>query len=132
MYARLLWALASDPRVPPARKALLVIAGLYIVSPVDLIPDRVPFVGALDDFAVMALAIDAFLEGLPPAVISEKLDQLGIERTELDSDLAHVRRLVPRPLRAAVAALPAVIDLVGRYVSDFIAQKLDSTEEAGA
>ena len=34
MYARLLWALATDPRVPVTRKALLGLAGAYIVSPV--------------------------------------------------------------------------------------------------
>ena len=77
MYGRLLWALATDPRVPVARKALLGLAGAYIVSPIDLIPDRIPFVGAIDDVAVMVLAIDVFLDGLPETLINEKLVELG-------------------------------------------------------
>ena len=64
LYARLLWSLASDSRVPNSRKALLGLAGAYIVSPLDLIPEWLPIVGAIDDVAVMVLAIDVFLEGL--------------------------------------------------------------------
>ncbi|MEX2548127.1 MAG: YkvA family protein [Chloroflexota bacterium] len=110
MYARLLWALASDPRVPAARKALLGIAGAYIVSPFDLIPERIPFVGALDDVAVMVLAIDVFLEGLPETLVNEKLVELGIPPSELESDLARVRKLVPGPIRALVGRVPSVVD----------------------
>lgn len=132
LYARLLWALGTDPRVPSARKVMLVLAGLYVVSPVDLIPERIPIVGALDDVAVVVLALDVFFEGLPPALVAEKLEQLGIVRSEFDGDLARVRGLVPKPVRAAVAALPGLIDTVGRRVGDLISQNMNSEEEAGA
>ncbi len=128
MYARLLWALASDSRVPAARKALLGLAGAYIVAPFDLVPEKIPFVGAIDDVAVMVLAIDVFLEGLPEALIGEKLDELGIPRSELDSDLARVRRVVPRPVRALAARLPSVIDRVAAQVGS----RLAATNEANA
>src|SRR4051812_184509 len=72
-YARLLLALAMDPRVPASRKALLGLAGAYIVSPIDLVPDMIPIIGAIDDVAVMVLAIDVFLEGLPRELLNEKL-----------------------------------------------------------
>ena len=121
MYARLLWALASDPRVPAARKALLGLAGAYIVAPFDLVPEKLPFIGAIDDVAVMVLAIDVFLEGLPEALIGEKLDELGIPRAELDHDLARVRRLVPRPVRALAGRLPGVIDKVAAQVGSRLA-----------
>ncbi len=129
MYARLLWALIGDARVPPGRKALLVVAGIYIISPFDLIPERVPLLGALDDVAVMVLAIDTFLEGLPPALVAEKLDELGIGRAELDSDLARVRRLVPKPIRAAAAALPEAIESIGRWIASYISPNNTATEE---
>jgi uncharacterized membrane protein YkvA (DUF1232 family) len=132
MYARLLWALLTDPRVPPARKALLVVAGAYVVSPIDLIPEDLPIIGALDDVAVMVLAIDAFFDGLPQSLVVEKLDELGIAREELDSDLARVRRLVPKPVRSAVAAMPGLIESVVGYVTRQIAQAANSTEEASA
>lgn len=118
MYGRLLWALISDPRVPTSRKALLGLAGAYIVSPFDLVPERIPIVGAIDDVAVMVLAIDVFLEGLPEGLVMEKLVELGIPPSELESDLARVRRLVPRPVRALAARVPTAIDRLGQYVSD--------------
>jgi uncharacterized membrane protein YkvA (DUF1232 family) len=116
MYGRLLWALARDPRVPTARKAVLGFAGAYILSPIDLIPERVPFVGALDDVAVMVLAIDVFLEGLPESLLKEKLDELGIPEADLQSDLRRVRRMVPRPIRALIGRVPGFLDRVGTIV----------------
>lgn len=116
-YARLLWALAADPRVPTSRKALLGLAGAYIVSPIDLIPERVPFVGAIDDIAVMVVAIDVFLEGLDPRLVDEKLADVGMSRPELDSDLRRVRRLVPSPVRSIAAKLPDAIDGVAELMA---------------
>jgi len=117
-YARLLWALATDPRVPPSRKALLGIAGAYIVSPIDLIPDAIPLIGAMDDVAVMVIAIDVFLDGLPKDLINEKLADLGMSPAELESDLARVRRVVPKPIRQAMMRIPDAIDGVVEFVSE--------------
>jgi uncharacterized membrane protein YkvA (DUF1232 family) len=121
MYGRLLWALARDPRVPVTRKAVLALAGLYIVSPIDLVPERIPFLGAVDDVAVMVLAIDVFLEGLPDELLKEKLDELGIPQSELDSDLKRVRRMVPKPLRSMISRVPAFLDRVGAMVGRSLA-----------
>jgi uncharacterized membrane protein YkvA (DUF1232 family) len=121
MYARLLWSLASDPRVPNSRKALLGIAGAYIVSPFDVLPDWVPLVGAIDDVAIMVLAIDIFLEGLPRGLVAEKLVELGIPPDELESDLARVRRVVPRPVRALAARVPALLDRAAEKVGAAVA-----------
>lgn len=117
-YARLLWALASDSRVPPSRKALLGLAGAYILSPIDLIPEAVPIFGAMDDVAVMVIAIDVFLEGLPKDLVNEKLADLGMSPSELEQDLARVRRMVPRSVRSAVGRVPDAIDSVGEFFND--------------
>ena len=110
LYGRLLWALATDARVPAARKVMLAAAAVYVLSPVDLIPRRVPVLGALDDVVVVIVVVDAFLDGLPAELIDEKLDELGIPRDELDADRQRVRRLVPRPVRRLVARIPDAID----------------------
>jgi uncharacterized membrane protein YkvA (DUF1232 family) len=118
MYGRLLLALATDPRVPASRKALLGLAAAYLVSPFDLLPDRIPLLGGLDDLAVMVLAVDVFLEGLPPELIDEKLAELGIPARELEKDLQRVRRMVPGPVRAAAARLPEAIDGVTTFAAE--------------
>jgi uncharacterized membrane protein YkvA (DUF1232 family) len=117
-YARLLWALATDSRVPASRKALLGLAGAYIVSPIDLVPEAIPIIGAIDDVAVMVLAIDVFLDGLPKDLVNEKLADLGMSPNELDQDLERVRRIVPKPLRQVMLRVPDALDGVAEFISD--------------
>jgi uncharacterized membrane protein YkvA (DUF1232 family) len=116
IYGRLLLALAADSRVPASRKALLGVAAAYLLSPWDLVPERIPVLGALDDVAVLVLAVDVFLEGIPASVIDEKLDEIGLPRAELEKDLQRVRRIVPGPLRAAIARVPDALESIGAAV----------------
>jgi len=43
--------------VPRRAKAAIVFAGLWVASPIDLIPEFLPVIGALDDVVVVALAL---------------------------------------------------------------------------
>ncbi|MGW5672030.1 YkvA family protein [Micromonospora sp. NPDC003776] len=49
--------LRKDPRVPRRAKAAIVVAGLWVASPIDLIPEFLPVIGPLDDIVVVALAL---------------------------------------------------------------------------
>jgi uncharacterized membrane protein YkvA (DUF1232 family) len=49
--------LRNDPRVPRRAKVAVVIAGLWVASPIDLIPEFLPVIGPLDDLVVVALAL---------------------------------------------------------------------------
>jgi uncharacterized membrane protein YkvA (DUF1232 family) len=49
--------LRKDPRVPRRAKAAVVFAGLWVASPIDLIPEFLPVIGPLDDVVVVALAL---------------------------------------------------------------------------
>jgi uncharacterized membrane protein YkvA (DUF1232 family) len=113
IYARLIWALAVDERVPASRKALLALAAGYLVIGRDVIPDEIPVLGGLDDLVVVALAIDLFLDGIPNELLSEKLVDLGIERREFEEDVARIRRLMPAPVRRTVRRIPDGLALVG-------------------
>ena len=48
-----------DPRVPRRAKVVVVLAGLWLLSPVDLVPEFLPVIGPLDDVVVVALALQA-------------------------------------------------------------------------
>ena len=115
-YGRLIIALLGDPRIPASRKALLGLAAGYVVSPADIIPDRVPILGALDDVAILVLALDAFLDTVPDEILQEKLVELGMDRRELERDMDNVRRLVPRPIRALMRRLPDALDGTARVI----------------
>jgi uncharacterized membrane protein YkvA (DUF1232 family) len=115
-YARLIWSLALDERMPANRKALLGGALGYLVLGRDLVPDQVPVVGGLDDLVVVALAVDLFLDGVPRDLLEEKLDELGIDRLSFDRDIAQIRRLTSGPVRKAIRRLPGMVSAVGDAV----------------
>jgi uncharacterized membrane protein YkvA (DUF1232 family) len=113
-YARLIAALVLDERTPNDRKVLLGAAAGYVVVGRDLVPDSLPILGGLDDIVVVVLAVDLFLEGVPPELLQEKLDDLGIERAAFDRDIAQIRRLTPGPVRRTIRRIPALITGAGR------------------
>ena len=113
-YARLTLELLADARVSVARKALLAGVVGYAVSPLDLIPDRIPVLGALDDVVVAVLGVELFLAGISSELIEEKLDHIGIPRAAFEADRARVRRTIPRPVRSVVKRLPATLARAGR------------------
>jgi len=47
---------------------------LYLVSPLDLIPDAIPIVGVLDDLVLLPLAVRWLLSMLPGA-LRDDIDQ---------------------------------------------------------
>lgn len=53
----LLGRLLKDARVPVAEKALFLGAVVYVISPIDLIPDVFPFIGQVDDIYLVALTL---------------------------------------------------------------------------
>jgi uncharacterized membrane protein YkvA (DUF1232 family) len=55
--ALLFKGLIGDPRVPRSSKALLLFGLAWFASPIDLIPEFIPFLGPLDDAVVAALIL---------------------------------------------------------------------------
>ena len=115
-YARLIAALLLDERTPNDRKVLLGAAAGYIVLGRDLVPDSLPILGGLDDLVVVVLAVDLFLDGVPPELLQEKIDDLGIERAAFDRDIAQIRRLTPGPVRRTIRRVPALVAGAGRVI----------------
>jgi len=67
---RLAWRLMREPRVPLVAKALPVLAALYVVSPLDFIPDVLPVLGQMDDLGILVLSLKLFLRMSPSAASS--------------------------------------------------------------
>lgn len=63
--------LRKDPRVPRRAKVAIVIAGIWVASPIDLIPEFIPVLGPLDDIVVVALALRYAGRQVPRAVLLE-------------------------------------------------------------
>jgi uncharacterized membrane protein YkvA (DUF1232 family) len=99
--ARLAWRLWHDGRVPGWVKLIPVAGLLYLLSPIDLIPDlMLPGVGEIDDVVLLLLALKAFVDLSPPGVVREHLEGLtGKRRRPRDSGNATAGSYIDVPYR---------------------------------
>jgi uncharacterized membrane protein YkvA (DUF1232 family) len=63
--------LRKDPRVPRRAKLAVGFAALWVLSPIDLIPEFLPIIGPLDDVVVVALALRYAARRVPRDVLFE-------------------------------------------------------------
>lgn len=63
--------LRRDARVPRRAKVAVALAGLWVLSPIDLIPEFLPVIGPLDDVVVVALALRYAARRIPREVLFE-------------------------------------------------------------
>jgi uncharacterized membrane protein YkvA (DUF1232 family) len=86
--------LARDDRVPRSVKLALGFAGLWALSPIDLIPEFLPVIGPLDDVVVIALALRFAVRRVPAELLYEAWPG---EPTTMDRMLGRLRRPVSNP-----------------------------------
>lgn len=82
--ALLLYHAWGHPHTPPYVKGLLVALLAYVISPVDIVPDYLPFIGVADDIALIPAALISLTKLLPVSV-----------RTECQRESAKWRRRLP-------------------------------------
>ncbi len=68
-YLRLLGGLFTDPRVPILDKVLVGAAIAYIIAPLDLVPEFIPFLGQVDDVYLLVLALQRLMRNAGPKVV---------------------------------------------------------------
>jgi uncharacterized membrane protein YkvA (DUF1232 family) len=72
--ARQLWRALRHPQSPGWLKLGTAGLVLYLISPVDLIPDVVPLLGVIDDMVILPLALRWMLGRLPAQVRADIAD----------------------------------------------------------
>ena len=92
-YGRLAWALARDPKLSRVRRAAVLAAAGYVVSPIDLVPGIIPVVGQLDDLAIALAAIRFALHGLKPEARAQRLAAAGLSAADVEADVRTTRRI---------------------------------------
>ena len=83
--------LRRDQRVPRRAKVVLVLAGLWVLSPIDLIPEFIPVIGPLDDVLVVAFAFRYAARQVPREVLFEAWP----------AEPRILERLIPTPAKYA-------------------------------
>jgi len=93
---RLLIRLTGDSRVPAAEKALLFGTIAYVVSPLDLLPDVIPFLGQVDDLYLVALVALRLLSRTDAAVLNGHWDGPGDLALMVDRIATAARYVLPK------------------------------------
>ena len=103
-FVKLIGRLMKDPRVPARQKAILVVVGAYLVSPIDLVPDFIPGIGVLDDLVIAAFALDQILNRVPDECVRDHWDGdedvLAVVKEVLDIASGRVPDWLKRRLTA--------------------------------
>jgi uncharacterized membrane protein YkvA (DUF1232 family) len=63
--------LRRDPRVPRRAKIAVAAAAVWVLSPIDLIPEFLPVIGPLDDVVAVALLLRYAARSIPREVLLE-------------------------------------------------------------
>ncbi|HWC30836.1 MAG TPA: DUF1232 domain-containing protein [Dehalococcoidia bacterium] len=67
------WRLVKDDRVPFYARPLVLFPALYMLSPIDLLPDFIPVIGKLDDAFVVSTAYSMLSALVPESLLQEHL-----------------------------------------------------------
>jgi uncharacterized membrane protein YkvA (DUF1232 family) len=109
-FLRLLYGLLTDSRVNNVDKLVVAGAIAYILMPIDLIPDFIPFIGEVDDVFLMILAIDRLISHAGKRVVAdhwmgdpEELGTLNLERI-----LAACAFFLPKRMRRRLRTIGRV------------------------
>lgn len=67
-YALTLYYTLTDPNTPTKYKAVIAGALGYMILPLDLVPDFLPFAGLADDWAALIAAVTYVTSAITPAI----------------------------------------------------------------
>lgn len=102
---KLIGRLLLDPRVPRRAKITLGVAGAYVVSPIDLVPDVIPVIGWADDVLLVLFAIDSLIERAGPEIVDEHWDGPGDLLSLVREAVGLSRSIMPKRLTAIIDRL---------------------------
>ncbi len=81
---RVAWNLLWDSRVPLTTKLVPLLMVLYLLMPIDIIPDALLGLGQVDDLVLVLVGLRMFISLSPPAVVAEYQGASGDESTQTE------------------------------------------------
>lgn len=101
---RLLGSLLADRRVPKTEKLLIFGAIIYVISPIDLIPDFIPFIGQVDDVYLVALTVLRLINYTNESIVREHW-RGGGDIVQITHSIANIAtKILPPRVRHIIAA----------------------------
>ncbi len=99
-FVKLLLRLYRDSRVSRVDKGIVLATVAYLVVPMDLVPDWIPFLGQIDDIYLLALALDRLLNNAGIEVLLDHWDGDVASLEMAISALDKAGSFLPEPVRA--------------------------------
>src|SRR5437763_9985130 len=100
----LMGRLLRDARVPTAEKALFAAAIVYVISPLDFIPDVFPFIGQVDDLYVVALVLLRLISKTDESVVRQHWTGGGDIVALADSIAAIAPKFLPKRIERTITS----------------------------
>lgn len=100
-FVKLLFGLITDPRVAMVDKLLVLGAVTYIITPLDLLPDFIPFLGEVDDVYLLVIALQRLISNAGRTVLLDHWDGAIEDLADLNlrGALSAAAFFLPRRIR---------------------------------
>jgi uncharacterized membrane protein YkvA (DUF1232 family) len=105
--AKLIARLAVHPKVPAREKAILAATIAYLASPLDLIPDFIPFIGEVDDIFLVALVLQRLINVAGQDLVLENWDGDPAVLSSIRQILEAATVFLPKRVRDILTARAA-------------------------
>lgn len=101
----LFWRLLRDKRV--SIKIKLLIGGIiaYLASPIDIVPDFIPFVGEIDDVAIAFFGLQKIINEVPTEIVLENWQGEDDIIKKVNEAVEYIYKFVGGPNVAKILAL---------------------------
>jgi uncharacterized membrane protein YkvA (DUF1232 family) len=107
---RLLGRLLKDSRVPLTEKTLFIAAIVYVISPLDFIPDFIPFVGQVDDLFLVSLTLLRLVNRTDESIVRQHWTGGGDIVALADSIAKIAPSLLPRRISRVLSSRVELAD----------------------
>jgi uncharacterized membrane protein YkvA (DUF1232 family) len=103
---RMLVSLAADRDVPTAAKVVLGVLAVYLASPIDLVPDFIPWLGYLDDVLLAAIVVDGVLSVVDRPLLLRYWPGSAASLERVAAVARRLARWVPKRLKTRIFGPP--------------------------
>jgi uncharacterized membrane protein YkvA (DUF1232 family) len=105
----MVWAMLRNPAAPAMAKLVALLSVVYIISPVDLVPDVIPILGWIDDGVVSILLFKLAFKLLPKEMYESLKAQFEKKGGKVDE--ATFAKSDPITSRTTKAKVDDVVDV---------------------
>jgi uncharacterized membrane protein YkvA (DUF1232 family) len=104
-FFKLVYRLLRDPRIPALNKALFGAVAVYMLTPLDLLPDFLGVLGWVDDLYLLGLALGRLLASAGPNALLKHWDGNPAALGYLVEGVEEMGGMLPQNVRRALRSI---------------------------